>query len=202
MEQFQRRPRGRPTEPWASATESAARSDQMFNEICGNASVALNPVSLGFIPVLFWPNKDVAFGDLVFDFFQRKSNVNSRFLHKLYNALRISTLSPVWAELVGVQWEARFVIRVNKGQFARLLGIKAVEGSLFHQQGNFTTHGFVELNAEHAQMYCPNLNLATVDFDNVRLMVHQPGIFVSTCTEQQLIALQQPYLAAARAAPR
>jgi hypothetical protein len=174
----------------------------MFHDICRNPSVVLNPVSLGFIPVLFWPNRNVTFGDLVYDFFQRKSNVNSRFLHKLYNALRISTLSPVWAELVGVQWEARFVIRVNKGQLARLLGIKAVEGSLFHQQGNFTTHGFVALNAEQAQMYCPNVNLATVDFDNVRLMVHQPGIFVSTCTEQQLMPIQQQHVAAARPPPR
>jgi hypothetical protein len=162
----------------------------MFSEICRNPAVTLNPVALGFIPVLFWPNRDVPFGDLVYDFFQRKSNVNSRFLHKLYNALRLSTLSQVWAELVGVCWEARFVIRVNKGQFARLLGIRAVEGSLFHQQGNFTTHGFVELNREQAQTFCPAINLANIDFDNTRLMVHQPGVFVSTCTEQQLIAMQ------------
>jgi len=162
----------------------------MFCDLCRNPSVTLNPVTLGFIPVLFWPSRDVAFGDLVFDFFRRKSNVNSRFLHKLYNALRISTLSAVWAEIVGVQWDAPYVIRVKKGQFARLLGIKAIEGSLFHQQGNFTTHGFIELNRDQAQMYCPNIDLSAVDFDDVRLMVHQPGIFVSTCTEQQVASLQ------------
>jgi hypothetical protein len=190
MEKFQPRPRRRPTDAWASATESSIRSDQNFAEICQNSSVTLNPAALGFIPVYFWPNKEVPFADLVYDFFQRKNNVNARFLHKLFNALRISTIDPAWAEIVGVQWQAPFVIRVNKGEFARLLGIKAVEGSLFHQQGNFTTYGFVELNREQVQMYCPDTDLTTVDFDNVRLLVHQPGIFVSNCGEQQLMAMQ------------
>jgi hypothetical protein len=190
MEKFRARPRPRPTDPWGSATETSARSDQLFANICQNASVTLNPTALGFIPVYFWPNRELPFADLVYDFFQRKNNVNSRFLHKLFNALRISTISPAWAEIVGVEWEAPFVIRVNKGEFARLLGIKAIEGSLFHQQGNFTTLGFVELNREQVQMYCPNTDLASVDFDNVRLLVHQPGIFVRDCGEQQLMAMQ------------
>jgi hypothetical protein len=189
MEKFQSKVRPRPVAPWVSSTESAIRSDQAFSDVSQNSTITLNPVSLGFIPVYFWPNKDIPFGDLVYDFFQRKNNVNARFLHKLYNALRISTVSPAWAELVGVEWEAPFVVRVNKGQFARLLGIKAVEGSLFHQQGNFSTHGFVELNREQVQMYCPNIDLDTVDFDNVRLLVHQPGVFVSNCGEQQLMAI-------------
>jgi hypothetical protein len=190
MEKFQTHSRARAPEPWQSATESAMRSDQMFADVSHNANVTLNPAALGFIPVYFWPNKEFQFGDLVCDFFQRKNNVNSRFLHKLYNALRISTLSQTWAELVGVSWAAPFVIRVTKGQFARLLGLKAVDGSLFHQQGNFTTHGFVELNRDQAMMYCGGVDLSTVDFDNVRLLVHQPGIFVNTCTEQQIAAVQ------------
>jgi hypothetical protein len=185
MEKFQPRPRAR----GGSSTESGIRSDHLFSEASQNPGTTLNPTALGFIPIYFWPNRDLTFGDLVYDFFQRKNNVNARFIHKLYNALRISTLSPGWAALVGVEWAAPFVIRVNKGAFARLLGIKAIDGSLFHQQGNFTTHGFVELNREKVQMYCPDLDLSTVDFDNVRLMVHQPGTFVSTSGEQQVLAI-------------
>jgi hypothetical protein len=101
-----------------------------------------------------------------------------------------STISPSWSELVGVQWAAPFVIRVNKGQFARLLGLQTIEGGLFHQQGNFRTHGFVELNREQVTAYCPALDLAQIDFDDVRLLIHQPGIFVKNCTEQQLRELQ------------
>jgi hypothetical protein len=96
-----------------------------------------------------------------------------------------------WAEMVGVIWELPFIIRVNKGQFARLLGLQAVDGSLFHQQGNFRTHGFLELNREQVRAYCPNIDLSQVDFDEVRLLIHQPGIFVKTCTEQQLQQMQE-----------
>jgi hypothetical protein len=190
MDQFHPHPRVRPPKPWVSATQSAMRSDQLFAELCQNASATLNPASLGFIPVYFWTNKEFGFGDLVYDFFQRKNNVNGRFLHKLHNALRISMISTSWAELVGVQWAAPFVIRVNKGQFARLLGLQTIEGGLFHQQGNFRTHGFVELNREQVTAYCPTLDVSQVDFDDVRLLIHKPGIFVKNCTEQQLKELQ------------
>jgi hypothetical protein len=190
MDQFRPHPRVRPAKPWTSATPSAMRSDQLFAEVCQNPSATLNPASLGFIPVFFWPHREYSFADLVYDFFQRKNNVNGRFLHKLYNALRISTLSGTWAELVGVQWAAPFVIKVNKGQFARLLGLQTIEGGLFHQQGNFRTHGFVELNREQVTAYCPTLDISQVDFDDVRLLIHQPGIFVKNCTEQQLKEMQ------------
>lgn len=188
MEKFHARPKKRSNESWTSATESAIRSDQLYNDLCANRSVTLNPQQLGFIPSFFWPPKDIPFVDLVYDFFQRKNNVNCRFLHKLYNALRMSTVSPVYAEIAGVTWVTPAVIKVNKGQFARLLGIKSIDGSLFHQQGNFTTHGFVELNREQAEVYCPHLDLAQVDFADVRLLVHQPGIFTSSVTEAQLMA--------------
>jgi hypothetical protein len=190
MEQFQPHPRLNPPKPWTSPTNSAMRSDQLFAEMCRNPNTILNPAALCFIPVIFWPNRDFAFGDLVYDFFQRKNSVNCRFLHKLYNALRISTISPTWAELVGVQWQAPFVIRVNKGQFARLLGIQTIDGGLFHQQGNFRTHGFAELNREQVLTYVPNLDLSQVDFDDVRLLVHEQGIFVKNCTERQLQEMQ------------
>lgn len=187
MEKFQARTRRRNVVPWTSATESAIRSDQLFNDLIRNPAATLNPARLGFIPSFFWPDRDIPFVDLVYDFFQRKNNVNCRFIHKLYDALRMATVSAVYAELAGVQWVSPNVIRVAKGQFARLLGIKSIDGSLFHQQGNFTTQGFVELNREQAAMYCPNFDVSQVDFDDVRLIIHQPGIFTSTATEQQLM---------------
>lgn len=188
MEKFCARPKKRKCETWISATDSAIRSDQMFNDLCANRATTLNPHQLGFIPSFFWPTKDIPFVDLVYDFFQRKNNANCRFLHKLYNALRMATVSPVYADMAGVVWVTPAVIKVNKGQFARLLGIKSIDGSLFHQQGNFTTHGFVELNREQAEMYCPHLDLTKIDFADIRLLVHQPGIFTSAVTEAQLMA--------------
>ena len=187
MEKFQARPKRRKIVPWMSATESAIRSDQLFNDLIMNPAATLNPARLGFIPSFFWPDRDIPFVDLVYDFFQRKNNVNCRFIHKLYDALKMSTVSAVYAELAGVRWVSPNVICVCKGQFARLLGIKSIDGSLFHQQGNFTTHGFVELNREQAARYCRDLDLSQVDFDDVRLIIHQPGYFTSTTTEQQLM---------------
>ncbi|OHT02876.1 hypothetical protein TRFO_06923 [Tritrichomonas foetus] len=187
MEKFQPRRTRRKIETWTSPTASAARTDQLFNDICLNTNATLNPVQLGFIPSYFWPNKDIPFVDLVYDFFQRKNHVNCRFFHKLFDALRVASVSEAYAELTGVQWVTDNVFKVNKGQFARLLGIKAIDGSLFHQQGNFPTHGFVELNIQQANMFCPGFDTNKIDFDDVRLLIHQPGIFTRTCNEAQLM---------------
>lgn len=188
MDQFKPRTSHGKVPQWNSSTPQAARTDQLFNDICLNSAATLNPVTLGFIPSHFWPNKDYSFADIVFDFFQRKNNTNCRFLHKLYNALKISQISPTYSELTGVQWITPNVIKVSKGQFARLLGIKSIDGSLFHQQGNFPAHQFIELNRDQAKNFCPMADLSTVDFDEVRLLIHQPGLFVSNCSEAQVRA--------------
>ena len=188
MDQFKPRTSHRKIVPWVSSTPIAARTDQMFNDICLNPNATLNPVKLNFIPAHFWPNKDFSFADLVYDFFQRKNNTNCRFLHKLYNALKLSSVSQMYVELTGVQWITPSVIKVSKGQFARLLGIKSIDGSLFHQQGNFPTHGFIELNREQCQTFCPMVDLDNIDFDEIRILIHQPGLFVSNCNEMQVRA--------------
>jgi len=191
MEMFRpRSKKNRPLEIWTSSTIQAMRTDQLFNELLSNRSSSLNPTALKFIPSFFWPNKDIPFVDIVFDFFRRKNNINCRFLHKLYNAIQISTISDMYADLVGVRFITTNVLKVNKGAFARLLGIKSVDGGLFHKQGNFPTHSFVELTAEQAAQYCEGIDLSSVDFDEVRLLVHLPGIFTNNCTEPQVFAFQ------------
>jgi hypothetical protein len=62
--------------------------------------------------------------------------LRSRFLHKLVNALKITELDRSNFSLVGVAWVNDNVIKVDKVKFARFLGIKSVDGSLFHKQGN------------------------------------------------------------------
>lgn len=186
MDPFKPRSANRKVPQWISTSPIAARTDQIFHDICLNKHVTLNPVKLGFIPSGFWTNKEHSFSDLVYDFFQRKNSPNCRFLHKLYNALKISSVSDMYAELTGVQWVTSNVIKVSKGQFARLLGIKAVDGSLFHQQGNFPTHGFVELNRDQVQLLCPMLDISTIDFDEIRMVIHQLGLFTSNSNEMHV----------------
>lgn len=162
-------------------------SDQEFRAFCADDQVRFNPVKLGFIPSKFWnEDREWTFGQLVSDFFQKKNNANSRFSHKLYNALKISTSDQFYAVYIGVEWVNERVLKVDKRVFARLLGIKTIDGSLFHQQGNFPSHGFIELNEADARRLVPPDDMEGVDFENVRLLVHQPGIFTRDCTEEDI----------------
>ncbi|KAH0786206.1 hypothetical protein GPJ56_009883 [Histomonas meleagridis] len=161
-------------------------ADQEFKAICSDPEVKFNPHALGFIPRSYWPDKDFTFGELVTDFFQRKNNANSRFYHKLYNALKIIDDDPFYIDFIGIEWVNDKVLKVDKNVFARLLGIKTIDGSLFHQQGNFPSHGFVELGSKDCLQYVTESDLEGVDFDKVRLLVHQSGVFTRGCTESTI----------------
>jgi hypothetical protein len=158
--------------------------DAEFMQICADPAVKFNPHRLGFIPTTFWPDQDSTFDDLVADFFQKKNNSNSRFSHKLFNALKIAEEDPFYVTFLGVEWLTEFILKVDKKVFARLLGIKTIDGSLFHQQGNFPSHGFIELSERAARESLADTDLEGVDYENVRLLTHQPGIFIRGCTEE------------------
>jgi hypothetical protein len=161
--------------------------DQEFLRLVLDPAITFNPARLGFIPKSVWTDgKDVKFGDLVTDFFQRKNNANTRFSHKLYNALRITKSDPFYFDFIGVDWISDIVLRVDKRLFAQLLGIKTVDGSLFHRQGNFPSHGFVELTAAEAADLLSPAALQGVDFDIIRLLVHEERVFVRDATLQAI----------------
>jgi hypothetical protein len=168
--------------------EPATQSDLAFALICRDRSIQLNPRHLGFVPAHSWQGDDITFGDLVTDFFRKKSNAGNRFIHKLFNALKVVETDHKFAAVVGVQWVSEKVLRVHKRSFARLLGIKTIDGSLFHQQGNFPSHGFAELSAREARIDLPVEALIGVDGDEVRLLVHTPRVFVRQCPESAIDA--------------
>jgi hypothetical protein len=58
-----------------------------------------------------------------------------------------------------------------------LLGIEAINGSLFNKQGNCPSHGFVEIGGVDARKLIGPDVFVGVDFDNVRLIAHQSGGF-------------------------
>jgi hypothetical protein len=150
--------------------------DADFQCACKDRSLTFKPYELGFLPKP-WPQRKRTFGDLVSDFFTRKSSANSRFLHKLVNALKIAELDRYNFKLVGVAWISERVIKVDKMKFAQLLGVKTIDGSLFHKQGNFPSHGFVELDLVDARKMLPPEELVGVDGDVVRLVMHESGAF-------------------------
>jgi uncharacterized protein YjbI with pentapeptide repeats len=150
-------------------------NDGEFARLCNDPAVAFNPHTLGLVPLGMWPNREVTFGELVGAFFQKKNTITTRFTHKLFNALRIAESDPFYAEFVGIEWVTDTVLKVNKKAFARLLGIKTIDGSLFHQQGNFRSHGFAELSVQEARACLSEADLEDVDFDEVRVLTHQSG---------------------------
>jgi hypothetical protein len=169
-----------------SATLPLADINAEFTQICADRAIKFNPHRLGFIPTTFWPDQDCTFGELVAHFFQKKNNSNSRFSHKLFNALKIAEEDPFYVTFLGVEWVTEFILKVDKKVFARLLGIKTIDGSLFHQQGNFPSHGFIELSERAAHESLAEADFDGVDYENVRLLTHQPGIFIPGCTEEAI----------------
>lgn len=155
--------------------------DALFNEAMENSNMRFNPVKLGFIPSAFWADNDMTFSEIVKSFFQRKNNSKCRFPHKLYNALIFTQTDPSLFPIIGAYWVDRTSILIKRKSFARLLGIKSIEGSLFHQQGNFPSHGFIEIDPKIVKMRFPNF-----DFTVNRLITHKTGAFVYGCTEADI----------------
>jgi hypothetical protein len=161
------------------------KTDAEFNNLVKDPTIVVNPGKLGFIPQSSWPNQETTLGAVILLFFHKRNSPGCRFSHKLYNALRLSLSFPDLKEFLGIEWLTRTILRVNKLAFARLLKIKAIDGSLFHQQGNFPSHGFVEIGVNETQALSPEL-LVGVDFDTVRLLKHVDGTFTSECSQSEI----------------
>jgi hypothetical protein len=148
-----------------------------FATLCADTALKFNPRELGLVPADFWRFPTVTFGELVRSFFQKKNSRYIRFPYKLINALKLCEAQPHLSTVVGIEWVTEKVLKVNRHAFARLLAIRVIDGSLFHQQGNFPSHGFVELGITNAKEYVIEEQLKDVDFENVRLFVHRDGTF-------------------------
>jgi hypothetical protein len=149
-----------------------------FDAICADSSITFNPHKLGFIPLDAWEDRDFTFGELVRSHFRKKCSLTTRFFHKLFNALKIVESDSFYSVFLGIEWASHSILKVDKKSFARLLGIKTIDGSLFHCQGNFPSHGFREIGVWEAKGKVSEENLLNVDFDCVRLLVHATGLFV------------------------
>jgi hypothetical protein len=163
-----------------------AASNLAFQNATGDTSLVFCPQELGFLPSKYWLTGDVSFGDLVTKFFQRKNNANCRFPHKLYNALALVDRRPSLFNLVGVRWVNDRVFLVDKFILGRLLGINAIDGGLFHSQGNFPSHGFVELVGQELEQVKTRFCLAEVDQDRMRLLYHKPNMFSKNTNEDSV----------------
>ncbi len=132
-----------------------------------------------------WDDREYTFGLVVSEFFQRK-NAKTRFIFKLFNALKLTEYDPCYSAFIGVEWARNCVIKVDKKAFARLLMITSIDVSLFHNQGNFPSHGFMELTPDTAV----DVPLYGVDWDNIRLLTHRKGTFTCMCNESTVVEIK------------
>lgn len=161
-------------------------SQRSFESLLNDPSLTFTPNQMGLIPSSTWSSEVVTFGAMVQNFFRRRNSSSSKFPYKLYNALRIVELYPEYFQHIGVRWVDDNIIWVNREPFAKLIGVKTIEGGLFHQQGNFPSHGFVELSFEESETVAAHHNLGHVDLSHMRMVRHSAGIFKRGCTEADL----------------
>lgn len=151
-----------------------------------NADI-IDPIALGFIPKATWSTwKQTSVTSLHESYFSKKNSVSRRFEHKLWNCLRITTAFPNLAKIIGVVWVNNRIIKVYKKPFAKFLSINCVDGGLFHKQGNFTRHGFLDLNEQDAQRELPPEAYSDVDYRDVHLICHESGQFTTDSTEESI----------------
>lgn len=105
----------------------------------------INPRELKFIPHSEWSNQIYSLSDLHQIFFRKRNGLGRMFPIKLYNALLITKKYPESFKYIGVKWVGKDLILVNSKTFAALLGIRSVQGGLFHKQGNFSRHNFLQV---------------------------------------------------------
>ena len=167
-------------------TLRAPLSERLFEDVCSDPACLISPRQFGFIPSSTWSSDSITFGTLVATFFRRRNSATSKFPYKLYNALRITEFIPDYFPHVGVKWVTDNIIWVNRESFARLLGVRTVEGGLFHQQGNFPSHGFEELSFEESERLAQQLGLGRIDLSVMRLIRHTTGLFKRDSKEADL----------------
>ena len=171
--------------PKAAACDLLKKSEAdltEFNRAMAEPTLTINPRKLGFIPDSIWQDEEVPFNRIVKDFFQRKNSATCRFIHKLYNAQRLTEHDPSFIPIVGVSWVSDKILKINRAVFAKLLMIKAVEGSLFNKQGNFPSHGFDEVEPGITRSMFPDF-----DFSLERLMIHREDHFVRGCSKNDVL---------------
>lgn len=157
-----------------------------FEKMCMDPTVTINPRALQFIPTAAWASDNMSFGLLVSTFFRKRNSMHCKFPYKLYNALKMTQFCPEFIPHVGVEWVTDSVFRVHRVVFARLLGVRTVEGGLFHQQGNFPSHGFIELPFDQSDRISRECGFGPADLSQVRFMTHTSGEFVRQSTEDDL----------------
>ena len=167
---------------FSDPSQIPADSEYTFQAAFNDPNLVFCPLQLGFEPHEYWLFQDrkISFRDLVLKFFRHTKTNQTKFMYKLYDMLRLTTCYPQLKQIVGVYFVNDYVIVAKKNSLINMLGInpKNVDGSLFHKQGNFSTHGFIEVNERNYT----DVGFETkpeVDIKEARLLFHKDFKFVN-----------------------
>lgn len=148
-----------------------------------------------------------------------KSNINTisspmsnalKLAIKLYDALKISEISPVYESLVGVSWfhciqtDDDEIIRINISRFSRLVGIdngitykndsEKIEPQkiLFDPtKGLLSYLGFKEMTLEQIVSLDSNADLFGIDLVEVKLIYHPSHLFRKSSTMSEILSINE-----------
>ena len=98
----------------------------------------------------------------------------------------MTTYFPNIIPIIGVEWISDYILLVHKNEFARLLGVRTIEGCLFHKQGNFSAYGFVSPSPEEAIEVMGEEAYKHFDYVSGKLLVHKDRLFHKNCTEKEI----------------
>ena len=159
-------------------------SNDKFKAMIDDKEFVVRPRDLGLLPTSYWVESELTFGELLEKFFHKRNSIHARFSYKLFDALTLVEKFPELFAMVGVKWVTEKVLKVDKLVFGRLLGIQALDGALFHKQGNFPTHGFVQLAADERR----ELGVGDgEDIERFHYLQHASGVFVRSATEDSVM---------------
>lgn len=124
---------------------------------------------MNFVPKVEWSDQLFTLNDLRNLYFSKRNGPARRFDFKLYNALLITEKFPSAYYYIGAIWVMPNVFKIHSRIFGSLLGIHAIQGGLFHQQGNFVRHGFIQISKNSNSVLSTSPECIDVDDYDIRL---------------------------------
>ena len=171
-----------------------------FEEAYSNKALTINPFELELVPRSYWFHlpREIVFKSIIDDYFKQKRCKYGTFIFKLYNILVITSKIPALEFAMGARWVGPRVIEVSRKGVLNVFNIqeKNVDGALFHKQGNFQTHNFIEIsmnNYKEYEFYSYKVNNNTEDV--IRYYAHAPNIFTHRIiSEEELSQIRYNYM--------
>lgn len=175
--------------PTAETSVSPQQADQSnfeipltFEEAYNDPTIVLNPVALSLLPEKYWSQQSqtMTFAQIVKEYFKQNRTQNSTFMLKLYNLLLISSQIPKLQRAIGVRWVNDSVIELSRSALINIFNVResTVDGSMFHRQGNFPTHRFIEITDTNFQQmgFLEYGQMPRVPGDT-KFFIHEPRVF-------------------------